>query len=89
MLRILFLSAMCGAMLNADSVIGDLGDGPVLHSAGWPKVGQTFTVPATDNVLSTWEFNIAPRNSDGGLISLPDAPLSSTRCHERTITETG
>jgi hypothetical protein len=26
---------------------------------------------------------------DGGLISLPDAPLSSTRCHERTITETG
>jgi hypothetical protein len=67
MLRLLFLSAMYGAMLNADTVIGDLGDGPVLHSAGWREVGQTFTVPATDNVLTTWEFNIAPKNSDGGL----------------------
>src|SRR4051812_19740774 len=59
MIRVLILTVLSGTALCADTVIGDLGAGPVAYAVGPHLIGQTFTVPTPDNVLTQWQFNVA------------------------------
>jgi len=65
MLRTLFFSALCGATLSADTVIGDFGAGTVsgFVTGGYVFAGQTFTVPTPDNVLTTWQIHMQHRDA--------------------------
>jgi hypothetical protein len=59
---ILFATAglcLAGFSANATTVIGTFGAGYSDDTSGWTVIGQTFTVPTTDTVLTDWEFNIA------------------------------
>ena len=58
MFRILLISALCGAALSADTIIGDLNSGAAGYTSGYHYAAQTFTVPA-DNVLTSWQFGVA------------------------------
>lgn len=69
-LSLVTLSAVCttGSLALADTVIDTTGFWGDLITGNWDKQAQTFRVPTTDRVLSTWELGV--RSSDNATYTL-------------------
>jgi hypothetical protein len=67
--RVLLAVTLClfGSSAHASTIIGTFPASYSNLTGGWKFVGQSFTVPLIDTLLTQWEFDIAGRTTSGNI----------------------